>query len=157
MILFKDEWTFQRYVEKNLVNKKKSDYGYWNQLQNRYNLKGTNKLENFKEIISILQKWELLYSINERVPGINEPVEFRGYLFDDIKYKHRLDTFGTLDGDIAIFKLLSINQACEFLSTSRPTVYKLIKEGKLKTVSFFGQKRIQMKVLLEFIQDHTIK
>jgi excisionase family DNA binding protein len=109
------------------------------------------------EILADLQKWELLYILKEALPGVNKPPIFKGYIFHETKYKNRLETYGALDFDITVHKMLSINQACDLLNISRPTIYKLIGEGKLETVNFFGQKRIQMKTILQLIQDHISK
>jgi excisionase family DNA binding protein len=152
MIYFTSDMFLQWYVEENLLNQKKSKYGYFKESLNKYYLKGSNKLySDINELFADLQKWELLFIIKDRGPNPN----VRGYVFNETKYKQRFDTYGTLDNDVSVYKILTINQVCEFLSVSRPTVYKLIRDGKLPTVNFIGQKRIQMKVLLKFINDHT--
>jgi excisionase family DNA binding protein len=150
MIYFTSDMFLQWYIEENLLNLKKSKYGYFNESLNKYYLKGSSKLyADINELFADLQKWELLYVIKDRDRKVT------GYVFNETRYKQRFDTYGALDNDVSVYKILTINQVCEFLSVSRPTVYKLIRDGELPTVNFIGQKRIQMKVLLQYINDHT--
>lgn len=51
------------------------------------------------------------------------------------------------------YKLISINEACKFLSLTRPSVYKLINENEIPVVQIFDStKRIQMRDLLKYIE-----
>lgn len=52
------------------------------------------------------------------------------------------------------YSLITINEACEFLSVTRPTIYKLINAGEIPTVQVLTQKRIQLKDLLDYIDRH---
>lgn len=49
------------------------------------------------------------------------------------------------------FKFFSINEVAELLSFSRPTIYKIIKDGKLKTYRINGQMRIKYSDLTDYI------
>ena len=48
--------------------------------------------------------------------------------------------------------LLTIKEACEYLNISRATLYKLIKEGKLKPVKIGRSTRLDKRDLDKFIQ-----
>jgi len=47
--------------------------------------------------------------------------------------------------------LMSIPDCCEFLSISRPTVYKLIASGKIRAVKFCGQRRIPRADVIQMV------
>ncbi len=49
------------------------------------------------------------------------------------------------------FKYYSINEVAEILSFSRPTIYKIIKDGNLKTYRINGQLRIKHSDLNDYI------
>ena len=49
------------------------------------------------------------------------------------------------------YKYYSINEVAEMLSFSRPTVYKLVNDQKLKAVRIYGQLRINHMDLIYFI------
>ena len=56
------------------------------------------------------------------------------------------------------YRLLSFTQASQFLNISRPTLYRLIKDGKIPVVEIFNKsKRIQMKDLLNYIESMKMK
>lgn len=42
-------------------------------------------------------------------------------------------------------KLITINEAMRFLSVGRTTIYRLIKEGSLESVTIGSSRRISMK------------
>lgn len=50
------------------------------------------------------------------------------------------------------FKYYSINEVAEMLSFSRPTVYKAIKEGRLRAIRINGQMRIKHSDLTDYIK-----
>ncbi len=51
------------------------------------------------------------------------------------------------------YKYYTINEVSEMLSFSRPTIYKIIKEGKIKTVRIYGQMRIKHSDLKNYINE----
>ena len=53
------------------------------------------------------------------------------------------------------YKYYSINEIAEMLSFSRPTIYKIIKEGKLKTIRINRQMRIKHGDLTEYINNEN--
>jgi excisionase family DNA binding protein len=69
-----------------------------------------------------------------------------------------LDNFLKLNDSITHeqkhYSLITINEACQFLSVTRPTIYKLINAGEIPTVQVLTQKRIQLKDLLDYIDRH---
>lgn len=54
-------------------------------------------------------------------------------------------------------QLATINEACEYLGCSRPTIYKLIKSGKLAAVSLASQQRIPWEDLEGYIDANRIQ
>lgn len=65
-----------------------------------------------------------------------------------------IKTNDSLGQGLTNYQLITINEACEFLSVTRPTLYKLIKENKIPTVQVLSQKRIQIKDLIEYIDSN---
>lgn len=53
------------------------------------------------------------------------------------------------------YKYYSINEVAEMLSFSRPTIYKIINEGKIKTIRINGQMRIKHIDLYEYIKNEN--
>ncbi|MBN1618545.1 helix-turn-helix domain-containing protein [Candidatus Dojkabacteria bacterium] len=53
------------------------------------------------------------------------------------------------------YKYYSINEVAEMLSFSRPTIYKLINEGRIKVIRINGQMRIKHSNLTEFINSEN--
>ncbi|HEX2920670.1 MAG TPA: helix-turn-helix domain-containing protein [Bacteroidales bacterium] len=53
------------------------------------------------------------------------------------------------------YKFYSINEVAEMLSFSRPTIYKIINEGKLKTIRINGQMRIKHIDLTDYINNEN--
>lgn len=53
------------------------------------------------------------------------------------------------------YKYYSINEIAEMLSFSRPTIYKIINEGKLKTIRINGQMRIKQQDLSDYINNEN--
>ena len=52
------------------------------------------------------------------------------------------------------YRLISINKACEMLEVTRPTIYRLLNEKKIPFVEVLSQKRIQLKDLLDYIDNN---
>jgi excisionase family DNA binding protein len=67
--------------------------------------------------------------------------------------KH-LEQNDTLTFEQEKYRLISINKACEMLEVTRPTIYKLINEKKIPFVEVLSQRRIQLKDLLDFIDNN---
>jgi excisionase family DNA binding protein len=63
------------------------------------------------------------------------------------------------DSDILSFEqekygLISINKACKMLDVTRPTLYKLIREKEIPYVQILSQRRIQLKDILDYIEEN---
>jgi excisionase family DNA binding protein len=56
-----------------------------------------------------------------------------------------------VNSDININRLLNVNEVCKILSVTRPTVYKLINEGKIDSYLIVGQKKVKYIDLLRYI------
>ncbi|MFW6046510.1 MAG: helix-turn-helix domain-containing protein [Candidatus Woesearchaeota archaeon] len=57
--------------------------------------------------------------------------------------------------DIMKYKLYSINELCQLLSFSRPVVYKLIKDNKLKSIRVNDRIRVKHKDYINFINSEN--
>jgi len=68
------------------------------------------------------------------------------------KLKKFIEVSDSLKDDQSKYALISINEACKFIEVTRPTLYKIIREGKIPTVQILSQKRIQLKDLLAYIE-----
>ena len=55
------------------------------------------------------------------------------------------------------FKYYTVNQVADMLSFSRPTIYKLINDGKLKAVRINNQLRIKHLELVSFVSNSKNK
>jgi excisionase family DNA binding protein len=81
-----------------------------------------------------------------------EPFDTKKYILYWTKLQNFLQTNDTLNCDHKLLSLLSINQACEFLAVTRPTLYKILKEEDIPTVEVLSQKKIQLKDLVDYIE-----
>lgn len=100
----------------------------------------------------------------------NDLIEFlnvRGIVYDEIQHTDGfwkewkkvtiVDTLKIYDIEESVTKYLlnykyySVNEVAEMLSFSRPSIYKFIKDGNLKTIRINGQMRIKHSDLIEFI------
>jgi len=62
-----------------------------------------------------------------------------------------IETDETISNYLMNYKYYSVNEVSEMLSFSRPTVYKIIKEGKIKTYRINEQIRIKHSDLMDYI------
>jgi len=53
--------------------------------------------------------------------------------------------------DIHQHRLLNINQVCEILGVTRPTIYKFFKDGSLPFYDIISQKKVRHSDLMNFI------
>jgi len=54
--------------------------------------------------------------------------------------------------DILQHRLLTINEVCEVLNVTRPTVYKLFEEGALPYFEILSQRKVRYSDLIKFIE-----
>lgn len=73
------------------------------------------------------------------------------YVLHWSKFKKFLKENDTLIIEQGRFRLLSINDACEILGVTRPTLYKLVNEHELPIIQIFSQKKIQLKDLVDYM------
>ncbi len=52
-------------------------------------------------------------------------------------------------------RLVTYSEAAQRLNLSRPTIYRLVKIGRLETVPLDGTRRIRLKSLVEFADGTT--
>ncbi len=54
-------------------------------------------------------------------------------------------------------RLLTVKEVCEYLNVSKPTVYRLIKEGKLKPIKIGKATRFEKEDIDKFINEQKRK
>ena len=54
-------------------------------------------------------------------------------------------------------RLLNVDQACEILSISKPTLYMLSSQGRIRKVKIGGALRFRLSDLEKFIQEHVVE
>lgn len=159
MIYFKTLNDVELFIRYNVFNNKKTIYNPFYPENDEIYLKNSiKKYHNISEIVEELKNGGLLHEIIEYVAGYGKGLNSIGYVLYYslmMRYLEREDE--PLINDINVYKLLTINQVCEFLNVSRPTVYKMLNDGDLPFLEILGQKRIQVKDLLSFIQSKTSK
>lgn len=147
------------FLSRFVYNNKKTKEYFFHSLQDKIYLKNSVKeYHATDEVISELKQCGLLHEIIEYKGIIDTDSKSLGYILDYsslMRFISREDE--PLSNDINMYKMLTINQACDLLNLSRPTVYKLLRTDELKHVEILGQKRIQLKDLLNFIQEKTSK
>ncbi len=161
MRYFKSKYEIKRFVEKELLSNNrttkefyKDESSVWIQSKYTYYLKNSQKGYNsVDEIIDELKRNNLLFEVQQMSDGLGYKFDFAGYILLYSQLKILLAGDETLNNDILRFKLLTINQTCDFLQLSRPSVSKLLNENVIPHIKIFGQKRIQMNDLLSFISE----
>ena len=64
----------------------------------------------------------------------------------DLLYSNELIT-----SDIHQHRLLNINQVCEILGVTRPTIYKFFEDGSLSYYEILSQRKVRQSDLMKFI------
>nr|WP_319571268.1 helix-turn-helix domain-containing protein [uncultured Draconibacterium sp.] len=153
----KDEFIF--FVHKELLDKKKRYLEYYKDessscVESRYTyyIKNSHRVyDSMDGIIDELKQNNLLFEIQRMFEKGICSFDFAGYVLLHTQLVKLLAGDENLNNDILRFKLLTVNQTCDFLQLSRPSVYKLLKDGVIPHVEIIGQKRVQMNDLLHFI------
>jgi excisionase family DNA binding protein len=161
MRYFKSEYAIRRFIQKELLSNNrttkesyKDESSFWLQSKYTYYLKNSQKgYDSVDEIIEELKRNNLLFKVQQMSDGLGYKFDFVGYILLYSQLQILLSGDEILNNDILRFKLLTINQTCDFLQLSRPTVYKLLKENHIPHIEIFGQKRIQMNDLMSFISE----
>jgi excisionase family DNA binding protein len=76
------------------------------------------------------------------------------YLLLWTKLQRFLSESDTLSFEQEKYRLITINTACKMLDVTRPTLYKLLNEKKIPFVQILSQRRIQLKNLLDYIEEN---
>ncbi|AHW58668.1 Helix-turn-helix domain-containing protein [Draconibacterium orientale] len=119
-----------------------------------YQFRNSNKkYSSIDEMIDELKQNNLLFEIQQMSEEAEYSFDFAGYVLLHSQLVKLLAGDENLNNDILRFKLLTVNQTCDFLQLSRPSVYKLLKDGDIPQVEIMGQKRVQMNDLLSFISE----
>nr|WP_319510197.1 helix-turn-helix domain-containing protein [uncultured Draconibacterium sp.] len=159
MRYFKSEKAIRRFIQQELLSNNrttkesyKDESSFWIQSKYTYYLKNSQKGYNsVDEIIEELKRNNLLFEVQQMSDGLGYKFDFVGYILLYSQLQILLSGDESLNNDILRFKLLTINQTCDFLQLSRPSIYKLLKDGVIPHVEIMGQKRVQMNDLLHFI------
>ncbi|HOW08322.1 MAG TPA: helix-turn-helix domain-containing protein [Bacteroidales bacterium] len=127
-------------------------------MQDKIYLKNSVKeYHSIDEVLSDLKKHGLFHEIKEW-EGLGREPKTIGYILFYTQLMRLLNKEEEhLSNDINVYKMLTINQVCDFLNLSRPTVYKLLSTGDLPYIELLGQKRIQLLEVLKYIQNNNRK
>jgi excisionase family DNA binding protein len=154
MIYFKSIKLVHGFLITKLINKEKSDNidGWLGQPSRIYLKNSSKEFKSVQEIIDELISMYLLHEIIEFTGPFCTDPKSHGYILSYSQIKVYLDNKEDfLNYQINNYRLLTVNQACEFLNISRPTLYKLIKDGEIKDIEIMGKKRIQVIDLMNYI------
>ena len=102
-------------------------------------------------IIHELRKHELIIGITDNPDNTAFPEK---YVLHWSRIQKILSASDNLLIEQEKYALISINTACKLLSVTRPTVYKIINDNKIPFVEILSQKRIQLKDLLDFVEQN---
>ncbi len=156
MIYFKKIDWIRGFIHKELVDESRSvNINEWEALHQptRIFLKNSSKeFHSNQEIIEELKRMELLHEIIE-FQGVNfTNPQSHGFILNVSRIKKILKGESEfLENDVLYKKPLTLNQACEFLSVSRPTLYKLMENNEIKYIEILGKRRIQIYELINYI------
>ncbi len=154
MIYFKDIKSLEAFIVNHLMNYSRSKdwYGMFGMTPIIYLKNSSKEFQSIAEVIEELKKLQLVLEITEYERDYQSNPKVLGYIL----YYSQLQRYINSEEDYLNFnlnslRLLSISQTCEILHISRPTLYKLIKTGKISPVEIFGKKRIQVAEIMNFI------
>jgi len=104
-----------------------------------------------KQIVNEVAKPEIKYK-----GGYNIEYNLEYYLLNT-NYLNVLTSNLFVNPEINLNRLLSINEVCELLSVTRPTVYKLINSGQIDSYNIQNQKKLKYRDVLNFIESNKSK
>jgi len=155
MIEFRSPTELVLFLDENLPSKVKEDL-FFSESAREY--KGKTVIDKHREsdffIFAELRSLSFATGITKDPSNTYIP---QRYLLNWTKLHDFLQSHDSLKYDQKEYALLSINEACKLLEVTRPTLYKIIREGELPTVQILSQKRIQLKDLLNYIEQHKKK
>ena len=151
MIEFKSPTELVRFLDENLPDKIKSKL-FFEENQREY--RGKTIIDKTKKsdffIFDELRSREFAAGITKNPASTYIPEK---YILYWTKLQKFLNSENSLEYDIKLLSLLTINQACEFLAVTRPTLYKILREEHIPTVEILSQKKIQLKDLVEYVEN----
>ena len=162
MIYLKNINLVRGFIHKELVDDDKSvNINEWDipQLPTKIYFKHSSKeFHSNDEILEELKRMELLHEVIEfQGMGFTEP-QSHGFILHFTRIKKLLaGNPEFIENDVLYEKPMTLNQACEFLSISRPTLYKLIENREIKSIEILGKKRIQLFELINYISQNKNK
>ncbi len=162
MIYFKNISLVKGFIHKELVDKDKSvNINEWDipQMPTKIYFKHSSKeFHSNDEILEELKIMELLHEIIEFQGSCFTEPKSHGFILHFSRIKKLLSGKPEfLENDALYQKPMTLNQACEFLSISRPTLYKLIENREIKSIEILGKKRIQLFELINYISQNKNK
>ena len=162
MIYFKNINVVRGFIHKELVDEDKSvNINEWKipQMPTKIFLKNSSHaFGSNTEVIEELKRMELLHEVIEfQGMGFTEP-QSHGFILHFTRIKKLLaGNPEFIENDVLYEKPMTLNQACEFLSISRPTLYKLIENREITSIEILGKKRIQLFELINYISQNKNK
>ena len=162
MIYLKNINLVRGFIHKELVDDDKSvNINEWDipQLPTKIYFKHSSKeFHSNDEILEELKRMELLYEIIEFQGSCFTEPKSHGFILHFSRIKKLLSGKPEfLENDALYQKPMTLNQACEFLSISRPTLYKLIENREITSIEILGKKRIQLFELINYISQNKNK
>jgi excisionase family DNA binding protein len=147
----------ETFLRKNFINQEKSKI-YFADMEDKTEIypKGTlEKFTSMESLVEELQSFGYVQLLKREANTYKSGIFIEsGYILYWSQLAKDLKSDDILANPLKFKKLLSINQACDFLSISRPTLYKLINDNRIPVVIFMGQKRFQLSDLIGFIDEH---
>ena len=152
MILFKDSKEIEAFLELNLPTKIKNEL-FYNVTYREYKGKKIEDRQRLKPffIFDKLRIMEFAIGITSNPNDIFFPEKYVLLWSRLLKF---LKVTDSLSNEQQKYALISINKACQFLDITRPTLYKIINEKKIPYIQILSQKRIQLKDLLDYIDNN---
>ena len=152
MIRFKKVDKLVSFLDENLPEKIKSELFYQTYYWEHKGKMCEGKMkEPNPSIAHKLIELEFLMGISDDPKFLLFPNE---YILQWTKLKKFIEKHETISVDIEKYGLISINTACKMLDVTRPTIYKILNEKKVPFVEILSQKRIQLKDLLDYIEEN---
>lgn len=152
MIIFKSPETLVSFLEPKLPPKIKEDL-----FNSKYHWEHKGKEREGKiklkphDIARKLREQGFVFGLTDDADRYYYP---ETYILLWTKLLKHLEQNDTLTFEQEKYRLVSINTACELLEVTRPTIYKLLNENKIPFVEVLSQKRIQLRDLLDYINNN---
>lgn len=150
MIEFKNPTDLVRFLDENLPDKIREEL-FFTETQREYKEKTViNKSRKSDFFI-----FDELRSLEFATGITSDPTStyiYEKYILYWTKFQKFIQSNDTLEYDHKLLSLLTLNQACEFLAVTRPTLYKILRFENIPTVEILSQKKIQLKDLVEYVE-----